>query len=181
MVRRSQAQSAHQFWCSMLGAWRLRGYILTTPASQQPRAAEWPVGISLAAVAGHSVVIVMAVDKGVLHTQPSIPKVSSPGFLRCPSYQPVIHIHRCSPSFAVTPGPPPKPNPTELNLPVLMFGPWTFPHSKNGCQYSFDTDKTTDQWPFGLCTLYDVPDPEEVDFVDPGEMLLQLIRLHHLS
>jgi hypothetical protein len=141
------------------------------PASQQQQAVGWHVGIFLAAVGGHFAVAAMAVVRAVLHMQPNIPKVSLLQGRETHLYEPISHILRLAPCIAVNPGPPPKPNPTEVNLPVLMFGPWTFPHSKNGCQYSFAKDKTTDQWPFGLCTLYDVQEPEGVDLVDAGRVL----------
>eukprot|EP00879_Flechtneria_rotunda_P005083 GHRR01005361.1.p1 GENE.GHRR01005361.1~~GHRR01005361.1.p1 ORF type:complete len:281 (+),score=51.02 GHRR01005361.1:258-1100(+) len=57
-------------------------------------------------------------------------------------------------------GGPEERNPIQADLPVTGFGPWTFPHNANGCQYSFDTDSTSDAWPYGLCTLKRVRNPQ---------------------
>jgi hypothetical protein len=43
-------------------------------------------------------------------------------------------------------------------LPILSFGPWTYPHSSpDGCHpLGYTGGATSDAWPFGMCTLRDV-------------------------
>jgi hypothetical protein len=68
---------------------------------------------------------------------------------------------------AVPPGGPANRDPVEADLPILGFGPWTYPQTQNGCQYNFNTDSTSDAWPYGLCTLKRVPDTKKLKYAPP--------------
>uniref|UniRef100_A0A383VEC9 Apple domain-containing protein n=1 Tax=Tetradesmus obliquus TaxID=3088 RepID=A0A383VEC9_TETOB len=66
-------------------------------------------------------------------------------------------------------GGPANRDPVEADLPILGFGPWTYPQTQNGCQYSFNTDSTSDAWPYGLCTLKRVPNTKKLKYVPPSK------------
>jgi hypothetical protein len=76
-------------------------------------------------------------------------------------------------SPAVPPGGPEKRDPVDADLPIRGFGPWTYPQTQNGCQYSFNTYSTSDAWPYGICTLKRVPDPKRPKYVAPAKAAAQ--------
>lgn len=49
-------------------------------------------------------------------------------------------------------------------LPILGFGPWPPGYGDDGCHYSPNLQKHTDQWPHGLCTLKKVADTANPKF-----------------
>lgn len=70
------------------------------------------------------------------------------------------------------------PDPTNVDLPVNGFGSWTFPQTENGCQYSFDSDSTSDAWPYGLCSLKRVADPKNPKLYKTQGVCLDALLLH---
>jgi hypothetical protein len=68
----------------------------------------------------------------------------------------------------VKPVPPSNPEVANLDLPLRVFGPWTYPFNSNGCSYNTKTRNNTDAWPFGMCTLLVLPSSGPVERTKQG-------------
>lgn len=61
--------------------------------------------------------------------------------------------------------------PVNAALPLLSFGPYTYPYDENGCYFDASDAVTTDAWPFGLCSLQQLntPDTQQPPVQEAGE------------